>query len=39
VVSLNLEDAAPHGMTVDRATTGHPVLLDLSEQTREAVDK
>ena len=43
VVSLKVEDVAPHGMTVDRATvqqrkTGHPVRFELSEQTREAVD-
>jgi integrase len=43
VVSLRVEDVAPHGMTVDRTTvrqrkTGHPVRFELSEQTREAVD-
>jgi integrase len=43
VVSLKVEDVAPHGMTVDRVTvrqrkTGHPVRFELSEQTREAVD-
>ena len=43
VVSLKVEDVAPHGITVDRATvrqrkTGHPVRFELSEQTREAVD-
>ena len=43
VVRLKVEDVAPHGMTVDRATvrqrkTGHPVRFELSEQTREAVD-
>ena len=43
VVSLKVEDVAPHGMAVDRATvrqrkTRHPVRLELSEQTREAVD-
>ena len=43
VVSLKVEDVAPHGMTADRATirqrkTGHPVRFELSEQTREAVD-
>jgi integrase len=43
VVSLRVEDVAPHGMTVDRVTvrqrkTGHPVHFELSEQTREAVD-
>jgi integrase len=43
VVSLKVQDVAPHGITVDRATvrqrkTGHPVRFELSEQTREAVD-
>jgi hypothetical protein len=43
VVSLKVEDVAPHGMTVDRTTirqskTGNPVRFELSEQTREAVD-
>src|SRR5215467_10601895 len=43
VVRLRVEDVAPHGMTVDRATvrqrkTGHSVRFELSEQTREAVD-
>jgi integrase len=43
VVSLKVEDVAPHGVTVDRATvrqkkTGHPVRFELTEQTREAVD-
>jgi integrase len=43
VVSLKVEDVAPHGITVDRATvrqrkTRHPVRFELSEQTREAVD-
>jgi integrase len=43
VVSLKVEDVAPRGITVDRATvrqrkTGHPVRFELSEQTREAVD-
>jgi integrase len=43
VVSLKVEDVAPHGMTVDRVTvrqrkTGHPVRFEISEQTREAVD-
>ena len=42
-VSLRVEDVPPHGMTVDRVTvrqrkTGHPVRLEISEQTREAVD-
>ena len=43
VVSLKVEDVAPHGVTIDRATvrqkkTGHPVRFELSEQTREAID-
>jgi integrase len=43
VVSLKVEDVAPQGVAVDRATirqrkTGHPVRFELSEQTREAVD-
>ena len=44
VVSLRVEDVAPHGMTVDRVTvrqrkTGHPVRFEISEQTRDAVDE
>jgi hypothetical protein len=36
VLSLKVEDVAPHGMTADRATirqrkTGHPVLLQRCE--------
>ena len=43
VVSLTVEDVAPNGVAVDRATvrqkkTGHPVRFELSEQTRESVD-
>lgn len=43
VVSLKVEDVAPHGLTVDRATvrqkkTGHPVRFELTEQTRQAID-
>jgi integrase len=43
VVSLKVEDVAPHGHTVDRATvrqkkTGRPVRFELTEQTRESVD-
>ena len=43
VVSLKVEDVAPHGLAIDRATvrqtkTGHAVRFELSEQTREAVD-
>jgi hypothetical protein len=43
VVSLRVEDVAPHGHAVDRATvrqkkTGQPVRFEMTEQTREAVD-
>jgi integrase len=43
VVALKVEDVAPSGYTVDRATvrqkkTGQPVRFELSEQTRQAVD-
>jgi integrase len=43
VVSLKVEDVAPHGHAVDRATvrqkkTGRPVRFELTEQTHEAVD-
>src|SRR5437588_1344746 len=43
VVRLRVEDVAPHGHVVDRATirqkkTGQPVRFELTEQTREAVD-
>jgi integrase len=43
VVSLTVEDVAPNGVAIDRATvrqrkTGHPVRFELSEQTRDAVD-
>jgi hypothetical protein len=43
LVSLKVEDVAPHGFTLERATvrqrkTGHPVKFELTEQTREAVD-
>jgi len=43
VVSLRVEDVAPHGRAVDRATvrqkkTGQPVRFEMTEQTREAVD-
>ena len=44
VVHLTVEDVAPHGVTVGRATvrqrkTGRPVRFELTEQTREAVDE
>jgi integrase len=43
VVALKIEDIAPNGYSVDRATirqkkTGQPVRFELSEQTRQAVD-
>ena len=43
LVSLKVEDIAPHGFALERATvrqrkTGHPVKFELTEQTREAVD-
>ena len=43
VMALKVEDVAPHGTALDRATvrqrkTGHPVRFELTEQTREAVD-
>jgi integrase len=43
VVSLKVEDIAPHGYAVERATvrqkkTGVPVRFEVTEQTRQAVD-
>jgi integrase len=43
VVALKVEDVAPNGYSLDRATvrqkkTGRPVRFELSEQTRQAVD-
>ena len=43
VAALKVEDVAPHGYTIDRATvrqkkTGRPVKFELTEQTRQAVD-
>ena len=43
VVSLKVEDVAPHGYTIDRGTirqkkTGRPVKFEISEQTRKSVD-
>src|SRR6266404_8226160 len=43
VVALKVEDVAPHGYAVDRATvrqkkTGVPVRFEVTEQTRQAVD-
>jgi integrase len=42
-MSLKVEDIAPHGYTVDRATirqrkTGRPVKFEITEQTRQAID-
>ena len=43
VVALKVEDIAPSGYSVNRATvrqkkTGQPVRFELTEQTRQAVD-
>jgi integrase len=43
VVSIRVDDVAPNGYTIDRATvrqrkTGRPVRFELTEQTRQAVD-
>ena len=43
VVAIRVEDVAPSGYAVDRATvrqkkTGQPVRFELTEQTRQAVD-
>src|SRR6202171_3323821 len=43
VVALKVDDVAPSGYAVDRATvrqkkTGQPVRFELTEQTRQAVD-
>ena len=43
VVAIRVEDAAPNGYTLDRATvrqrkTGRPVRFEMTEQTRQAVD-
>jgi integrase len=44
VVAVKVEDVAPNGYTVDRATvrqkkTGRPVKFELTDQTRQAVDE
>jgi integrase len=44
VVSIKVEDVAPHGYAVDRATvrqnkTGLPVRFEITEQTRQAIDE
>ena len=43
VVSLRVEDVAPHGYAIDRATvpqrkTGRPVKFEITEQTRKSID-
>ena len=43
LVSLRVDDVAPHGYGLDRATvrqrkTGRPVKFEITEQTRQAVD-
>src|SRR3984893_3000024 len=43
VVALKVEDIAPHGYAIERATvrqkkTGQPVRFEVTEQTRQAVD-
>ena len=44
IVSLKVEDVAPHGYALDRATvrqnkTGLPVRFEITEQTRQAIDE
>ena len=44
VVALQVADVAPHGYTLDRATvrqkkTGRPVKFEITENTRESVDR
>src|SRR6202049_3919908 len=44
VVALKVEDIAPHGYAVDRATvrqkkTGLPVRFEITDKTRQAVDE
>jgi integrase len=44
VVALKVEEVAPNGYSIDRATvrqkkTGRPVRFELTEQTRQAVDE
>lgn len=43
VVSLRVDDVAPHGYAIDRATvrqrkTGRPVKFEITEQTRQAIE-
>ena len=44
VVAVRIDDVAPNGYTLDRATvrqkkTGRPVRFELTEQTRQAIDE
>jgi len=44
IVKLKVSDVAPHGYSIDRATvrqrkTGQPVKFEITEQTRQAIDK
>jgi integrase len=44
VVAIRVEDFAPSGYAIDRATvrqkkTGHPVRFEITEQTRQALDE
>jgi integrase len=44
LVSLKVEDVAPHGYAIDRATvrqskSGSPVRFEITEQTRQAIDE
>ena len=44
VVRLKVEDVAPHGYAIERATvrqrkTGRPVRFEINEQTRQAIDE
>lgn len=44
LVSLKVEDVAPHGYAMNRATvrqhkTGHPVKFEITEHTRQAIDE
>ncbi len=44
VVSLKVDDVAPHGYALDRATvrqrkTGRPVKFEITDQTRHAIDE
>ncbi|MDH3909953.1 MAG: tyrosine-type recombinase/integrase [Rhodospirillales bacterium] len=44
VVSLTVDDVAPHGYALERATvrqrkTGRPVKFEITEQTRQAIDE